>query len=1074
MIHSRSHFALALVCVGAWLSPLYAEAQVYGAACPTGIDINDCVANDLQPTGTLIVNGPSECNEGDVFSATVRILFSDGGGANERFTVGFFVGDNGESAVGGTSCTFDSFQPVVDPPNDNPLGGPYPELSGDSCGDIAKREPTYKDIDLTSIQCKDDDGDGNVDISYVLSWENNANQTSCTNPLDPTQFTPNPPKCRSDLEYDLPIRVEDPPSIDVAKGAFPAQLEEPGGLVRFAVTVINTSPTPTDPVEIVSFVDSVDGGPPQDVNGLLDCVVPFTLAPGQSKTCNFESPVNGVAGDVVTDTITVSGRDDEGLGVQDFDSAQVEIIAPDLPPPPGDLRLVKFASPSEVDEPGGTVQYDVLVANVSSTPVELQSLVDDLYGDLNGRGSCSLPQTLNATNPIYFCAFQERVSGRPGDTITDTIVATGTDGLPARNRLTAQDSASVIIADVGSNIEVIKTARPESVTEPGGTVEYKIAIQNTSPVDTVTINRIFDTLAFIQFGNGLPPGCSVPQTLVPNQTYECIYSLQIVGNSGNTVTNVVEASGRDDDNRLVFDLDAASVFIIGQQPLIDVAKTAVPPVVPVGGGTVTYVVAIQNSSTLADPVTITALTDSVDGGPATSLDGVGSCDLSNLVLQPAPDPNSFYLCSFTQVLGAGAANSQVTDIVTATGVDDEGTSATGSDDATVTYVSVPDNDVRELSVAKIASPVEIVEPGGPVTFTVFIANTSESTVTNPNLTLEGLEDSVYGELFTKGNCAPLENAILVPAASEADVVSCSFTETVNGSAGDVIPNVITATATYSNGLVTGTVIGQGDASVTIIDVPASLAVVKRATPVTVIEPGADVTFEIFVFNTSPDDQLRITSLVDNVHGDLLNNGLCQTPPPLNPGRDPYRCDFTAFVGGEPGFEERNTVIAAAEDNDGNTVEGNAQATVTVLNTPPSLLTTKTATPTRVPVPGGLVAFTFTTTNTSDADVVTLDTLEDNIFGDLNGQGDCRVPQTLPPGASYSCEFTTTLAGALGETHLDEVLATGTSDDGEPVASRANAIVLFVALVQSIPALGQVGLLSLTLLMGWLGWRKLKR
>ena len=58
------------------------------------------------------------------------------------------------------------------------------------------------------------------------------------------------------------------------------------------------------------------------------------LAPGESKTCYFENPVNGVAGDVVPDTITVAGRDDEGRGVQDSDTAQVEIIAPADPSDP--------------------------------------------------------------------------------------------------------------------------------------------------------------------------------------------------------------------------------------------------------------------------------------------------------------------------------------------------------------------------------------------------------------------------------------------------------------------------------------------------------------------------------------------------------------------------------------------------------------------------------------------------------------------------------------------------------------------------------------------------------------------
>jgi len=1051
------------------------QAQVYGASCPTSIDSNDCVANDLQPTGTEIISGPSECNLGDVFSATVRILFDDGGGANERFTVGFFVGENGESAIGGSSCTFDSLQPVVLPPNDNPLGGPYAELSGDSCGDIAKKEPTYKDIVLNSIECKDDDGDGNVDISYVLSWENNANQTSCTNPLDPAQFEPDPPKCRSDLEYDLPIAVEDPPSIEVGKGAFPSQLEEPGGIVRYAITVINTSPSSTDPVEIVSFIDSIDGGPPQDVTGLLDCVVPFTLEPGRSKTCYFNFPVpetlDGVAGDVITDTITVLGRDDEGQGVQDSDTASVEIIAPDLPPPPGDLRLVKFASPSSIAEPGGLVQYDVLVANLSITPVTLNTLEDDLYGDLNGKGSCSVPQTLTGVNSLYFCAFQEEVSGQPGDTITDIIIATGEDGLPARNILTAQDSATVTISDLGSAIEVTKVANPEFIGEPGGDIAYDVQIQSTSPVDTVTIISLLDSLVL---GAVPDPDCAVPFDLLPNQFISCNYIWPVSGNSGDTVTNVVEATGRDDDGRIVLDAGAATVTIIGQQPQLEVVKVAVPPVVLEAGGNVTYIVAVQNNSTSTDPVTITGLTDSVDGGTPISLDGVGSCNISAppVELQPAPGPDSYYLCSFTQTLGPGAAGDQVMNEVEATGVDDDGTPVSATAQETVTYVSSPASGL-ELSVAKIASPTEVPEPGDPVTFSVFVANTSDPNTPLPNLTLRELDDDIYGNLLSpgRGDCGPLAGAVLVPATSAADVAQCSFTENVTGTAGQAITNIITATAENAAG---GDVVASDDATVTIIDVPASVEVTKRATPVTVEEPGADVDFEIFVFNTSPVDRLELTSLVDNVHGDLLSNGLCPSPITLFPGRDPYRCRFTAFVGGEPGFEERNTVTAQANDDDGNTVEGSAQATVTVLGSPPSIITTKTANPTAIPASGGLVSFTFTTTNTSDVDLVTLETLEDSVFGDLNGQGNCSVPQVVQPGDSYSCVFTTNLSGVLGETHLDEVTVTGVSDDGEPVASRANAIVLFVAMVQSIPALGQVGLLSLIILTGLLGWRRLRR
>jgi len=1063
MTLSRSHIAALFIAAGTVVTPLTAQAQVYGAACPTGIDGNDCVANDLQPTGTEIISGPSQCNEGDTFSATVRILFDDGGGASERYTVGFFVGENGESAVGGASCTFDSFQPVVTPPGDNPLGGPYPELSGDACGDIDARTPTYKDIALNSIVCKDDDGDGNVDVSYVLSWENNRNATSCTNPLDPTQFDPDPPKCRSDLEYDLPIEVEDPPSIEVGKGAFPSQIEEPGGLIRYAVTVVNTSPASTDPIEIVAFIDEVDGGPPMDVTGLLDCVVPFILAPKESKTCYFENPVNGVAGDVIPDTITVSGRDDEGQGVSASDTASVEIIAPNPPPQPGDLRLLKFASPSSVDEPGGAVQYDVLVANVSTTPVTLNSLVDDIYGNLNGRGSCRVPQVLTGVNSLYFCAFKEQVVGQPGDTITDIITARGIDDLG--NALEASDSATVVIDNLGSGIELTKIANPESVAEPGGTVEYTLQIRNRSPVDDVRILSILDSNVL-----GTPSGCVLPQDLVPNEIYECSYTDTVTGNTGDAVTNVAEASGLDDDGFPVFDVDAATVFITGQPPAIEVAKVAVPPVaLAAGGTTVNFLVAIQNVSTSSDPVTITSLTDSVDGGTPVSLDGVGSCDLTGLTLQPAPDPGSVYICSFSTVFGPGTAGDVVTDVVTATGIDDEGIPVTADDDATVTYITLPSTD-RQLVMRKIAAPTEVPEPGDQVTYTVYIANTTDSTLLNPDLTLTTLDDDIVGDLFTQGDCGTLQNAVLVPATSAADVATCSFTVSVTGDAGDTVTNVITATA---EDFLNRPVQVQADATVTITDVPASIEVVKTATPVTVLEPGGDVTFEIFVINTSPRDVLTLTSLVDNVHGDLLANGLCQPPAPLFPGRDPYRCEFTVFVGGEPGFEERNTVVAAATDSDGNVVEGNDQETVTVIGAPASIQTTKTANPTSVPAEGGQVSFTFTVANTSNVDTVTIDTLVDNVFGDLNGQGDCTVPQVIPPGDSYSCVFTTTLAGVLGETHLDEVTASGESDDGEPVASRANAIVRFVAAIERIPALGQAGLGALVLMVAWLGWRRMR-
>ena len=281
------------------------HAGISGVACPAQIDANDCVANDLQPTGTEVVKGPTACTEGDRFSATVRFQFQSGGGANTRYNVGFYVGEGGESAIGGASCTFDSLQPIGSPPN--PLGGPYAEVNGDQCGDIQKGEPTYKDIVIDDVLCEDRDGDGNVDFSYVLTWTNNGNQANCTDPLDPGQFDPSPPKCLSDLDFDLPIEVEYPPQIQVNKVATPMMLEEPGGEVRYTFTILNSSPSASDPVVITSIVDQIDGERAEDISDLTTCTLPLTLFPGQIAECSFTTSVSGSQGDVIRDTVTVSG-----------------------------------------------------------------------------------------------------------------------------------------------------------------------------------------------------------------------------------------------------------------------------------------------------------------------------------------------------------------------------------------------------------------------------------------------------------------------------------------------------------------------------------------------------------------------------------------------------------------------------------------------------------------------------------------------------------------------------------------------------------------------------------------------
>ena len=131
----------------------------------------------------------------------------------------------------------------------------------------------------------------------------------------------------------------------------------------------------------------------------------------------------------------------------------------------------------------------------------------------------------------------------------------------------------------------------------------------------------------------------------------------------------------------------------------------------------------------------------------------------------------------------------------------------------------------------------------------------------------------------------------------------------------------------------------------------------------------------------------------------------------------YTGAFSAGCSGSISLGETKTCTVTNSDND----------------TPSSILVTKTADPTSLPEPGGNVSFSVSVKNTSAVDSVTISSLTDDVYGDLDGKGTCDVPQTIAAGATYSCAFTGPVSGNAGSQHTDVVTASGTDDDGNPVS-----------------------------------------
>ncbi len=785
-------------------------------------------------------------------------------------------------------------------------------------------------------------------------------------------------------------------SVDVIKDVSPASVPESGGDVDFTVTVTNTDGTLS--LDLTSLVDDVFG----DLNGIGTCSVPQTIVPLDSYVCTFPAHLTGDVGTPHVDTVTGAGEDENLNPLSDFDSATVTFD--DVLPA---ITVAKSAAPPSVNEPGGAVTFTVTVTNDVDEELTLDSLSDDTFGDLNGQGTCLVPQTLapsGDTGDSYTCSFSASVSGQPGDTHTNVVTGTASDneGNPAVD----DDSADVTFNDVLPTVTLEKTADPTLVPETGGTVTYSLTVTNTS-IEDLTLDSLIDTIYGDLNGQG---DCSVPQTLTASGgTYSCSFDQSVSGSAGEIITDWIEASASDDDGNSATALDDASVTIQDVGPNVDIEKNANPLSVPESGGIVTFTFTVTNTG--AVDIEIISLEDT----SFLNLFLWGTCgDLDGMILAPGASDT----CSFTWNM-IGTAGSAHVNTATVTAIDAEESEVSASDDATVTFTDV----LPDISVDKTADPVEVSETGGNVTFTVVVTNNSTVSVELTNLI-----DDQFGDLNGEGGCSVPQT--LEPTGETGDSYTCSFTEFMTGEPGAPHTNWVTATA-WDNG---NSDTDSDDATVNFTDLLPEIWVTKEASPSSVPETGGDVTFTVTVYNDT-DEPLTLDSLIDDQFGDLNGQGDCSVPQVLDAYGYPddwYSCSFILPLSGEAGGSHTNTVTASASDNDGNTTTDEDPATVTFTDVLPEIGIVKTADPTLVDETGEDVTYNVTVTNYSD-EALTLNWLIDDLYGDLNGEGNCAVPQTLAPyldpGYQYSCTFTEFVSGPAGEDVVDIVEANASDNDG---------------------------------------------
>lgn len=326
-----------------------------------------------------------------------------------------------------------------------------------------------------------------------------------------------------------------------------------------------------------------------------------------------------------------------------------------------------------------------------------------------------------------------------------------------------------------------------------------------------------------------------------------------------------------------------------------------------------------------------------------------------------------------------------------------------------------------IDIQKAPDTQTVVE-GQKASFNITVTNTG-------NVPLTGV---VVSDALSS-DCAKSIGALAVAGQSTYSCLSDSITANMT--------NVASVVGYWNTTQVT-----DNDSANVVVDYLPNIEVTKSANPESVVETGANVTFTFSVKNKAPED-FTMTSMSDDKFGNMNGQGTCVVPQTIAAGAT-YSCALTVFLSSDSLTAHTNIVTVQGHDPQDHPGSGSDSATVTFTDVLPSLSVTKTANPTVVPESGGNVTFTFVVTNNS-LEALSLKTLDDNKFGDLNGQGTCSVPRTIAGSGSYTCAVTKPVGDWTLTPFVNVVTASGQDNEGNWASDSATATVNFTDLKPTI-------------------------
>ncbi|MEZ4709523.1 MAG: hypothetical protein R3A44_20100 [Caldilineaceae bacterium] len=507
------------------------------------------------------------------------------------------------------------------------------------------------------------------------------------------------------------------PSISIVKSANPSTVKETGENVTFTVQVTNGNPYQ---VRVYELKDDVFG------NLATICGIPWTLGRnGGTKSCNFTRFVAG---------------DNSGPAHQNTVTAKLEIYEPAFPNPLAtpntqtssatvnfanvlaDIEATAVAEPANIFAPSGEVNYTFTVVNQEAEPLELTELTDQFLGNLDGVGTCLVPQSLGAagsSTDAYSCTFSTLVSGNAGDQISREISGRAVDNEGSNNR--EARLAKVNILAVSSSLSITKSADPTSVPETGGNVDYIVTIRNVSS-DIITIDSVIDD----KFGD-IALSCSplISQPLAPNDSTTCSFVREVKGDFGASHVSTTTVEATDNANRALIGGASASVSFTNVASAITVTKQADRASASRAGETVGFTVTVTNKSTV-DVITLNSMNDSIYGDVTTSANPL--VDQTNCTLPSTLQPQGAYTCRFVAQI-TGDIGELHTNRVTVTGVDDDQATVQAFGEASVLIVDPNIVAIKSAALKTDADNDGVPSPGDTLHYHLALTNDGNKTAT---------------------------------------------------------------------------------------------------------------------------------------------------------------------------------------------------------------------------------------------------------------------------------------------------------------------------------------------------------